>query len=156
MELNRGDDWRAIFGKSEPDKRMRDVELILRFFSLRYALESYEKPMKDFLAHYMRTHARASAPQIEGYRADFTGTAAAVHEHLGERPFHLRAGLNASAYDCVFSAFSKHLDAIPSDIAERYTALTGSDEFEDLVRSGTTDVGTVRQRMSLAEEQLFG
>jgi hypothetical protein len=156
MELNELDDWRAVVGKSEPDKRMRDVELILRFFSLRYALESYEKPMKDFLSHYMRTHARADEEQIEAYRQDFTNTVAAVHEHLGERPFHLRAGLNASAYDCVFSAFSKNLGSIPNDINERYEALTGSEEFEDLVRSGTTDVGTVRQRMSLAEEQLFG
>ncbi len=155
MELNSLDDWRAVVGKSEPDKRMRDVELILRFFSLRYALDSYEKPMKDFLSRYMRTHAQADDEQIEGYRSVFTATTTAVHEHLGERPFHLRAGLNASAYDCVFAAFSKNLEDIPDDIAERYEALTSAEEFEDLVRSGTTDVATVRQRMSLAEKQLF-
>ncbi len=156
MELNELDDWRAIVGKSEPDKRMRDVELILRFFSLRYALDSYEKPMKDFLSRYMRTHAQANDNQVEGYRSDFTETAAAVHERLGERPFHLRAGLNASAYDCVFAAFSKNKDSIPDDIVQRYATLVASEAFENLVRSGTTDVATVRERMSLAEQHLFG
>lgn len=156
MELNQLSAWREIVGKPEPDKRMRDVELILRFFSLRYALNSYEKPMKDFLSHYMRTHARADESQLDGYRKAFQATANAVFEHLGERPFHLRAGLNASVYDCVFRAFSGHLSKIPDNVGSRYDDLVALEEFDDLVRSGTTDVATVRQRMAFAEEKLFG
>lgn len=49
-ELNMDPRWRAIVGKDKPDTRMRDVELILRFFAFRHAVEHYEKPMKDFLS----------------------------------------------------------------------------------------------------------
>ena len=155
LTLNQLPEWRTIVGRPDPDKRMRDVELILRFFSLRFALDSYEKPMKDFMSRYMRQHAQADPEQLEGYRDTFARTVASVHEHLGERPFHLRAGLNASVYDCVFCAFSRNLDSIPADIDERYKQLIGSEEFEDLVRSGTTDVAQVRKRMTLAAQQLF-
>jgi len=154
LSLNIDPAWRAIVGRLEPDKRMRDVELIL--FSLRYALESYEKPMKDFMSRYMRQHARSSEQQVAGYRDVFESTASTVHQHLGERPFHLRAGLNASVYDCVFCAFSKNLEAVPSDIADRFQRLIASNEFDDVVRSGTTDVAQVRQRMTMAEQHLFG
>lgn len=155
LSLNLELAWRAIVGKREPDKRMRDVELILRFFSLRYALESYEKPMKDFMSRYMRRHARSTGDQIASYRDVFVNTASAVHEHLGERPFHLRAGLNASVYDCVFCAFSRNLDGVPEDIHDRYRSLIASQQFEDVVRSGTTDVAQVRERMTMAERYLF-
>lgn len=155
LELNLLPEWRAIVDRPEPDKRMRDVELILRFFSLRFALDSYEKPMKDFMSRYMRQHAQAAADQLEGYRDAFTRTAASVNDRLGDRPFHLRAGLNASVYDCVFCAFSRNLDSIPDDIAERYASLIASEEFDELVRSGTTDVAQVRRRMTLAADQLF-
>jgi hypothetical protein len=154
-ELNEYPAWRLILGKEYPDTRMRDVELILRFFSLRHAADRYEKPMKDFMSRYMRTHSNAPANQIEEYRAEFTGTIDAMLKALGERPFHLYAGFNSSAFDSVTCAFSKHLHEIPSDIQDRYQALAGSIDFEALVRGGTTDAEQVRRRMEMAENRLF-
>lgn len=156
QELNDIAEWRLLLGKPEPDGRMRDVELILRFFSLKHANAVYEKPMKDFMSRYMRTHAHASAGQIDGYREEFSRTVSAVHASLGDRPFHLRAGLNSSVFDAVSIAFSRNLDAIPTDILTRYQAMTVSDDFTDLVSSGTTDVEQVRRRLALAEQRLFG
>lgn len=155
-ELNGLDGWRSILGKPRLDSRMRDIELILRFFALRHAADRYEKPMKDFMSRYMRRHAHAPADQIVQYREEFTRTLDAVVEHLGDRPFHLYAGFNSSAFDSVFCAFAKMLDAIPPDISERYKKLAESEEFEDLVRGGTTDAEQIRGRMALAEESLFG
>jgi hypothetical protein len=106
-ELNRDSRWRAVLGKTAPDTRMRDVELILRFFALRHASDQYEKPMKDFLSRYMRAHARDPEDLIERYRAEFLGALSAVSEYLGERPFHIYAGFNSSAFDSVFCAFAR-------------------------------------------------
>lgn len=155
-ELNADLRWRKILGKDVPDTRMRDVELILRFFAFRYAVDRYEKPMKDFLSRYMRRHAQDADEQIARYRDEFTGVLEAVTEHLPERPFHIYAGFNSSAFDSVFSAFALHLDDIPDDVTERYERLSHSDEFEDLVKGGTTDVEQVRGRIRLAENALFG
>ncbi len=147
--------WRRILGKPEPDGRMRDIELILRFFSLKHALDAYEKPLKDFMSRYMRRHANASTEQIGAYRQEFTQTLDAVHANLGDRPFHLRAGLNSSAFDAIFVAFAGNIDAVPPDVRDRYLALTASEAFQDMIRSGTTDVEQVRGRIALAERQLF-
>lgn len=155
QDLNRDSRWRAILGKDAPDTRMRDIELILRFFAFRYSVDQYEKPMKDFLSRYMRAHAQDNDKQIERYRKEFTDVLDAVTEHLPERPFHIYAGFNSSAFDSVFRAFAFHLNGIPSDIGERYAQLSGSDAFEALVKGGTTDVEQIRGRIKLAEDVLF-
>lgn len=154
-ELNKDQNWRDILGKPKKDTRMRDVELILRFFALRHAADRYSKPMKDFMSKYLRTHAQSSPEQIEGYRREFLQVAAAVRSHLGAKPFHLYAGFNSSAFDAAFCALSKNIEAIPDDLAERWKTLSVSRELEELVRGGTTDVEQVQDRLSLVEEKLF-
>lgn len=156
QDLNMDSRWRAILGKDAPDTRMRDIELILRFFAFRHAVDRYEKPMKDFLSRYMRQHSQGGDEQIKYYREEFTDVLGAVTEHLPARPFHIYAGFNSSAFDSVFRAFALHLNEIPHDVAERYEQLSKSDEFEALVKGGTTDVEQIRGRIQLAEDVLFG
>lgn len=155
LELNRTPEWRRILGKPDPDNRMRDVELILRFFSLKHALGAYEKPMKDFMSRYMRRQAHSAPDQINAFRQEFLQTLRSVNDSLGDRPFHLKAGLNASAFDSVFVAFASHRGDIPPDIRVRYQTLVSSEAFQDMIRSGTTDVEQVRGRIALAEDALF-
>jgi hypothetical protein len=86
----------------------------------------------------------------------FLSTCEAVLNALGPKPFHIRTGLNAAAFDAVMVAFSNHLTAIPEDIRSRYIQLTGDEEFDKSTRQATTDVETVRQRFVKAETLLFG
>jgi hypothetical protein len=155
QDLNGDSRWRAILGKEVPDTRMRDVELILRFFAFLHAVDRYEKPMKDFLSRYMRAHAQDGDEQIEHYRDEFTSVLAAITKYLPPRPFHIYAGFNSSAFDSVCRAFARHINRIPGDVADRYARLSGSDEFEALVKGGTTDVEQIRGRIRLAEDVLF-
>ena len=49
-QINRSEAWREIIGKPNLDKHQKDVELILRLFSLsKYSGLEYEKPMKEFV-----------------------------------------------------------------------------------------------------------
>src|SRR6185369_10198991 len=155
-ELNELPAWREILGKPKNDTRMRDVELILRFYSLRHALGSYEKPIKDFMSRWMRAHVNPSAADLDRYRDEFVQTAEGIYSRLGRRPFHLYAGFNSSAYDSVFVAYSENLDSIPDDLALRWDKLSQSREFEELVRGGTTDVEQVRGRIAMTRKSLFG
>lgn len=105
----------------------------------------------------MRKHANADPQRITAFRAEFSGALGSVHATLGDKPFHLFAGFNSSAFDSVFSAFARHLGQdLPSNMGLRYATLRQAKEFEALVRGGTTDVDQVRDRMKLAESQLFG
>lgn len=154
-DLNQNSAWREILGKTGPDTRMRDVELILRFFALRHASESYAKPMKDFMSKYMRAHSQDPQTVIDQFRAEFVSTVDVVRKTLGVKPFHIYAGFNSSAFDAVFTAISKNLDSIPSDLSDRWARLSVSDELRSAVTGGTTDVDQVRARLALVESQLI-
>ena len=43
--------WRNLYGKVS--RRLKDMELILRFFAFYYRAGDYKSPMKEFLNTYM-------------------------------------------------------------------------------------------------------
>jgi len=147
--------WRRILGKDVPDTHRKDIELLVRFFAMR-DISAYRKPMKDFLSKFMKKNRDASAEVLGASRRIFERTCDNVVASLGEKPFHVRAGLNAAVFDAVTTAFSNHLDEIPIDIRDRYARLKVDKTFEDNTRNGTTDVDTVKQRLKQAETMLFG
>jgi hypothetical protein len=154
FRLNTMREWREILGKSKPDSRFKDIELILRFFSL-LDLNGYTKPMKDHLSRFMRRNASISAAQAAEFALAFEGTCRAVLGTLGKKPFHVRAGLNAAVYDSVMVAFA-HTKTIPGNAAERYKKLLEREDYQKYTRQSTTDEETVKQRFKLAAETLFG
>lgn len=154
-ELNIIENWRTIFGKPKPDRRKRDVELILRFFALRNT-EEYRKPMKGFLNTFMEINMNPKHSDLVLYREVFETTCQSVVDCLGARPFHIRAGLNASVFDAVMVAFSHKLSEIPDDILTRFEELIQDKGFQESTVSGTTDEGVVARRFEAASKYLFG
>ena len=152
IELNKNSNWRLIFGKSVPDTRMRDVELIVRFYALLEGSEQYSKPMKTFLNNFMQKHRTDMSDQP--YRDNFVGTVDRVVEALGPRPFHVRRGINAAVFDSVMIAFARS-GTIPIDIESRCATLLENSSFDDATRSSTTDVDTVKRRIEIATHILF-
>lgn len=154
-ELNLIPEWRAILGKVEPDSRQKDVELLLRFFGL---LDSshYSKPMKDFLSRFMKANREPDEKIISQFRDLFSGTCRAIVASLGERPFHVRAGLNTAVFDCVMVAFAHNLAKAGPQIKERYQTLLRDAEFVKHTISGTTDADVVTSRFESARNILFG
>jgi hypothetical protein len=147
--------WRSILGRDTPDSRLKDLELILRFLALANQLDAYEKPMKDFLSGFMRRN--RSGMRVPDFKALFESVASLVAEGLGTKPFHLRAGLNAAVFDSVFVAFARHTDApIGPQLRKRYQALVEDPEYQKVTSTGTTDISSIKRRISLAEERLFG
>src|SRR5262249_13206538 len=53
-ELNDNQAWRKLYGKKS--RRLKDMEMILRFFAFLYYALHYRSPMKDFLNRYMATN----------------------------------------------------------------------------------------------------
>jgi hypothetical protein len=152
VTINKDMTWRGIFGSDEPDKRMRDVELIVRFFALLEDSSSYTKPMKQFLNNYSDKHRGDSAK--EPYQSTFRKTIKKVYDALGSRPFHIKRGINVAAFDSVMVAFARSI-SIPKDIRERFQRLKANPSYEAKISSGTTDVDTVKERIELAQEILF-
>ena len=150
-DLNKLDAWRNVFGNTQPDARMRDIELIARFLALDDS--TYKKPMKKFISDFMYRH-RQLVDKNEKYKQKFTGTITAVYEKLGRKPFHIYRGINAAVFDSVMVAFARNAD-YPADIRQRFNSLCERDDYKGFISASTTDEDTVRERIRIAQEVLF-
>jgi hypothetical protein len=162
-ELNASPDWKKIIGRVTPDKRLRDVEFILRFLAMRENWEKYSKPMKAFL----NEHVSAKKPLDEEpdkresifneTRRVFHSTCKLTLAALGEKPFHLRGRLNLAAMDSVMTMMSFLIDEnfTNEDLAERYKALREDRDFIAATTQDTSDTSVVKDRFRAAKHHLL-
>lgn len=153
--LNLHNSYRDILGKAHPDMRMVDQELIIRFFSM-LEISKYEKPLKDFMSKFMRLNRNPDEETQNKLEDIFKSTCDVVIESLGEKPFHIKRGINTAVYDCVMVAFAHNLGKnVPDDIKNRYNSLVEHLELEKLITSATTNKETVINRFAAAKRFLF-
>lgn len=160
-DLNEYESWRKIIGKPKVDKRLRDVELILRIMAFGYDGAAYEKPMKQFLNVHMRSVRRMDAEQLAARVDDasrrFKQTVDLVLEALGERPFHLRQRLNYAVTDAICGTlFKSDVGLEPEALRDAYAKLTKDPDFLDAVSVSTSDEKQVRTRFTAVHDLLFG
>ena len=151
-ETNKDQVWRTIFGTPQPDARMRDIELIARFLALHEGSGFYAKPMKKFISDYMSRHQEEKNHQLQ--QQMFVESVQKVKDGLGERPFHIRRGINVAVFDATMVAFAKAV-SIPPDILGRYQTLLADPGFNKATKGGTTDLAFVKERLELASRILF-
>jgi len=151
-DLNANDEWRDIFGAVS--KRMRDQELILRFFALYFDLDRYSPPMKEFLNTFMGSNRDLRKLRKQELKATFDNTIETARSALGSRPFRPVSALNAAVYDAVMVGLARRLAAgplkSPEDVRLEYDSLLKDRDFEDATRVGTTQEAKVRRRLDLA------
>ena len=74
-ELNNNELWRKILGSKEPDSRMADTELILRFFAFINLLKKHDAPKQinllKYLNTYMNDNRNLSSEELEYMKAQF-------------------------------------------------------------------------------------
>lgn len=154
--LNTDANWRKIIGKSIPDNRMRDVEMILRFVALYFYADEYKKPMKDFLSTAMKKKRNLRESEAKELAALFETTCAKIVEVLGEQPFHKNGGrMNPAVFDAIFTTIAQHDGELPKNIKDRCDSLIYDKDFEANASYRTTDVSAVARRLELAQTRLF-
>ena len=155
-KINKYSNWRAILGKTNPDQKQKDTQLILRYMSLYHGSANYKKPMRDFLSKFMETHRYPENSFLEQEKCRFEKTCDLIIKHLGsKRPLNSSGPLNAAVFDAIFVAFAKNCNSIPEDISGRIKSLVQNKEFIELVDSATTDPLTVNKRLRMANSTLF-
>jgi len=151
-ELNEDKSWRTIFGDVDP--RMRDQELILRFFAMYYRGKSYSKPLREFLNAYMGANRHLRFQSAEELRDLFERTISIVLKCIGNEAFRRKRVLNVAVFDSVMVGIAKRLAR--NDIAnlkslqQRYSDLLANQDFVVATERTTTDEDTVRTRFNLA------
>ena len=155
--LDDNEHWRHIFGP--PSKRVKDQELILRFFALYKEGGSYgvaEGTMSGFLTSFMARYRNISESEAQDLRVLFEDIIELVDEALGTEAFRPEKRLNAAVFDAVMVglAAARAHGGLPShDIfLAVYNALTKEPDFISATTTGTSQQLNVKNRLNLAQE----
>lgn len=144
-------EWRELIGQPRLDKRLRDVELVLRCLALSEDGHQYEKPMKGFLNEYMEAQRNEDA-KFDHLIDNFVDTCQYVLNKLGPKPFHLRGRLNYGALDAIMATALKGVR--PSNLSEKFNSLLKDEGFNSAITYNTSDESVVEIRLNKALEYL--
>jgi hypothetical protein len=149
--LNASEAWRHLLGQKAKDKRLRDVELVLRVLALSQKLAEYEKPMKSFLNKFVEAE-RGKDDTFELLAKKFSAACEKAYAELGKKPFHLRGRLNYGVLDSVLATLMQ--DPKVAGLKEKFDALVKNEKFVEAVTKNTSDASELTTRFDLAAKAL--
>lgn len=152
--LNELPAWRSVFGK--PNKYLRDQELILRYFALRYRDAAYHAPMKEFLNGYAAWNRYLRKQAGEVLTSDFEKVISVISSVIGKKAFRPERSINVAVFDAVMIGLSRRLDRgelkQPDKLLGAYTKLLNTKDFVEATSTGTSQEPKVKRRLELATE----
>lgn len=169
IELNMDGVWRRLYGSESADSRMRDIELILRFFAIRdidtYVANKKQINLRKYLDLYMKLCPRDT---LDAKREDFLRMINFVHDKFGERAFIAAVDDGVTGKlrinPIMFEAVSVASDAFLHQSSEitgvvnlnnRKRSLLTNEEYQNASRTRTTNIENIDKRISLAKRILF-
>lgn len=156
LELNKEENWRKLLGRKIVDKRLRDAELILRFFALLHCVDSYTPSMRLFLSSYQSNN-KNNTEFINSNTDIFAKTIHIILNEIGEKAFRLHS-INKSICDSLMVSIAQILlsGEQPKNIKENYKRLIQDDDYKRYVTSGTSGKKRVQDRIDLARNYFLG
>lgn len=152
-DLNETPGWRQLLGITKPDKNQKDIELILRLFSLFDKWQEYEKPMLRWLNRIMDEERKFDSVRAQRFKIRFPEVVELVNEAL-ERPFRPKRVINAAVLEAVMVTLMEHPEIEADELIERYDELLEDDDFLEAIRGSTTDTLVLKERIVTAENIL--
>lgn len=152
--LNDNQQWRAIYGGKS--RRIRDEELILRFFALHYEGERYSEPMKNFLNRFMGRNRQLTPKSADEFTCLFDKTISLAYDAFGKEAFKYKKYMSASIFDSVMVGLSKRLDKgnirNKRTLRDVYINLLANEEYLSGALEATGSKKNVETRLRLAIE----
>lgn len=153
VKLNADSSWRTLVGRQSA--RLKDMELVLRFFALLEARARYERPMKGFLNRYMAKRKDVDAKERAQLSDVFMRTTALVVRSIGPKALRLKSSVNAALADAVLVGVATRLGAKsappkPKGLKDAYSGLVKDEGFLAAISKATADEENVRSRLAKA------
>ncbi len=149
--LNKRPEWRNIYGNPSP--RLKDQELILRFFAFYFSVADYERPMSEFLNRFSAKNRHIDVPTQKQWTELFATMVNAVWEALGESAFRPERSLNTAVFDSISVGVARRLATgavSAAGLKSAYDALLQNEEFKHATSRATADNTNVVNRLDLA------
>ncbi|MBI4970102.1 MAG: DUF262 domain-containing protein [Rhodospirillales bacterium] len=151
-ELNSNEKWRNLYGRKS--SRLKDLELILRFFAFYFESNIYRRPMKEFLNNFMASNKNCTKYSNEILSNLFNKTIDLIHDNIGPRAFRLRNAVNAALLDSIMVGIAVRLnngpDIVLNDLGQSYQNLLKDLDYIKVVEKSTADEENVKMRLQLA------
>lgn len=151
-ELNTNRAWRKLFGKES--KRLKDMELILRFLAFYFCSGQYRSPMKDFLNRYMASNRDLKRQSESQIKRVFNECANLILMAIGAKAFRPIRGINAAVVDSVMTGVARRLSKgpvrRPKTLLLCFTKLMKNKYYRNAIETGTSQEANVEARIKLA------
>lgn len=154
QNLNKTPGWLTILGLKNPDKTQKDVELILRLFSLFRRWQTYEKPMKEYLNKSMRSSRDFDSQNAQDFKSGFAPTVQLIRRALGDKPFRPARVMNAAVLESVMVALLENKEINEEKLKSNYPKLFLKEDYLKNIRGATTDTKLLQDRIRAAIEVL--
>ena len=158
--LNKDSEWRSIFGKVH--SRLKDQEMILRFFALYEGIEKYDRPLNDFLNKFAGNNQNADEQKLNELSKLFLDSSNIFLKSIPRRPFRLTKSLNVAVFDSCMVGMAKRLAADPAKspepklVEEAYENLLTDPDYIEAVSRSTADEAFVKRRVNKATHAFSG
>jgi len=145
--------WRLIFGKE--NARMKEQELILRFFSLYYNYVDFKKILKSFINTFMSANRNFKRHSKQSLTDLFNRTIDVIFEALNDNSFKTGNRINAAVFDSVMIGVATRLELNSSKIdienlKIEYDKLRKDENYITFVSSSTASETSVFGRISMS------
>lgn len=150
QSLNMTEGWLTILGLKEPERTQKDVELVLRLFSLFRVWRAYEKPMKEYLNRQMKSNRSFSSDNAREFSERFPKAVALVRMALGDRPFRPKRVVNAAVLEAVMIALLENPEIDVNRLRVNYPKLFADQDFLKGTTGATTDTKILYDRIERA------
>ena len=160
-ESNRRECWRALYGSSEPNKRFRDHELVLRIVAFFIRGDTYSKPLGGFLNDFSADYRDGDDNAIINALALFDASSEVVRSSGVIKPFSIdgKGQINNARAEAIMVNIMKGLSAgvtIDSNRIRQMIGVLNQDEvFNEAITRSTSDETQVRDRLACAKAALF-
>lgn len=161
---SKNEDWRALYGN--PEKRLRDHQLISRILALYINPDSYEKSVKGLIDNFYDSYFEMDSNSIDFVEIEdiFTKALSLLHEYVGGEAFapygnkneawidSLMVGLMRAWYENQNEEYWKH------NLSKKFTELkkVAKDPSADILAPRysrrSADSQAVKERLQISEE----
>lgn len=167
-ELAADDRWLAIMNKKRPDKRLRDEELILRFFAFQVlGVDSYKTPQKAWLNEAALTGQKMTTKKIAGLRELWFASLTNVEILFDPSTAFRRGGsraINRALFDLIMHTAAQVTEEDCAEnkarFATAYSKLLADEEFQDLIGRAVDHTTRTKRRFEIwrtsIEADIFG
>lgn len=170
-------DFRALLGLTAPDKRMRDVEFVLRFASFYHATYlKYTSPMKRFFNQDMERYQKIADAEANDLRKAFKNALQNIRSLLGAQQAFKRyypgdarnpsghwepKKFNASLYDVLMGVFldkdrNQVMAALDSLREGWIDLMVNNADFREAIERSTSSQEMVKRRFDLTRNLVEG